>query len=163
MIANSQLSVDEEANLQTALRLSMSCQVWISQSPPPPVLNILSAMSANRQDTVSESNFDATFPLTFVGALQLAEHLKRESAVDAVKVYYHLKLICAQVTVPAPPFCGAYGGHRRTTTVELSCVCVWWYAQGRLRPRQPPVPSPISCLLDSVMTPGSSGEEERVR
>ncbi|VDL98723.1 unnamed protein product [Schistocephalus solidus] len=34
---------------------------------------------------------------------------------------------------------------------------VWWYAQGRLRLRQPPVPSPISGLLDSVLTPGSGG------
>ncbi|VDL91110.1 unnamed protein product [Schistocephalus solidus] len=32
---------------------------------------------------------------------------------------------------------------------------VWWYAQGRLRPRQPPASYPTSCLLDSVMTPGS--------
>ncbi|VDM05793.1 unnamed protein product [Schistocephalus solidus] len=45
-----------------------------------------------------------------------------ESAVAAAQGYYHLKLIHAQVTVPAPPFHGAYGGHRRTTTVELSCV-----------------------------------------
>ncbi|VDM01580.1 unnamed protein product [Schistocephalus solidus] len=35
---------------------------------------------------------------------------------------------------------------------------MWWYAQGRLRPRQPPAPSSISSLLDSVMTPGSGGE-----
>ncbi|VDL86978.1 unnamed protein product [Schistocephalus solidus] len=28
---------------------------------------------------------------------------------------------------------------------------------GRLRPRQPPAPSPISGLLDSVLTPGSGG------
>ncbi|VDL91597.1 unnamed protein product [Schistocephalus solidus] len=28
---------------------------------------------------------------------------------------------------------------------------------GRLRPRQPPVPTPISGLLDCVMTPGSGG------
>ncbi|VDM02906.1 unnamed protein product [Schistocephalus solidus] len=43
-----------------------------------------------------------------------------ESAVAAAQGYYHLKLIHAQVTVPAPPFHGAYSGHRRTTTVELS-------------------------------------------
>ncbi|VDL88249.1 unnamed protein product, partial [Schistocephalus solidus] len=36
---------------------------------------------------------------------------------------------------------------------------VWWYAQGRFRPRQPPAPSPISGLLDSVLTPGSAEEE----
>ncbi|VDL89637.1 unnamed protein product [Schistocephalus solidus] len=30
-------------------------------------------------------------------------------------------------------------------------------------PHQPPASSPISGLLDSVMTPGSDGEEERVR
>ncbi|VDM05685.1 unnamed protein product [Schistocephalus solidus] len=35
-----------------------------------------------------------------------------ESAVAAEQGYYHLKLIHAQVTVPAPPFRGAYGGHR---------------------------------------------------
>ncbi|VDM04002.1 unnamed protein product [Schistocephalus solidus] len=33
---------------------------------------------------------------------------------------------------------------------------VWWYTQGRLRPRTP-APSPISGLLDSVLTPGSGG------
>ncbi|VDM01722.1 unnamed protein product [Schistocephalus solidus] len=32
---------------------------------------------------------------------------------------------------------------------------VWWYTQGRLRLRQPPAPSPISGLLDSVLTLGS--------
>ncbi|VDM01908.1 unnamed protein product, partial [Schistocephalus solidus] len=32
---------------------------------------------------------------------------------------------------------------------------VWWHAQERLRSRQPPAPSPISGLLDSVLTPGS--------
>ncbi|VDM06321.1 unnamed protein product [Schistocephalus solidus] len=31
----------------------------------------------------------------------------------------------------------------------------WWYAQGRLRPGQPPAPSLISGLLDLVTTPGS--------
>ncbi|VDM01506.1 unnamed protein product [Schistocephalus solidus] len=45
-----------------------------------------------------------------------------ESAVDAAPVYYHFKLNHAQVTVPAPPFRGAYGGPRRTTTVELSVI-----------------------------------------
>ncbi|VDM04882.1 unnamed protein product [Schistocephalus solidus] len=34
---------------------------------------------------------------------------------------------------------------------------VWRYAQGRLRLCQLPAPSPISGLLDSVMTPGSGG------
>ncbi|VDM01893.1 unnamed protein product [Schistocephalus solidus] len=34
---------------------------------------------------------------------------------------------------------------------------VWWYTQGRLRPRQPPAPSPISGLLDSALTLGSGG------
>ncbi|VDL98529.1 unnamed protein product [Schistocephalus solidus] len=38
---------------------------------------------------------------------------------------------------------------------DPSQVC--WYAQGRLRSCQPPVPSPISCLLDTVMTLGSGG------
>ncbi|VDM02584.1 unnamed protein product [Schistocephalus solidus] len=36
-------------------------------------------------------------------------------------------------------------------------VCVWWYAQGQLRPRQPPALSSASGLLDSVMPPGSGG------
>ncbi|VDL90197.1 unnamed protein product [Schistocephalus solidus] len=35
---------------------------------------------------------------------------------------------------------------------------VWWYTQGRLRPRQLLAPSPASGLLDSVLTPGSGGE-----
>uniref|UniRef100_A0A0V0J2I4 PH domain-containing protein n=1 Tax=Schistocephalus solidus TaxID=70667 RepID=A0A0V0J2I4_SCHSO len=112
MIANSQLSVDEEANLQTALRLSMSCQVWISQSPPPPVLNILSAMSANRQDTVSESNFDATFPLTFVGALQLAEHLNDPNSLTEASNY-----IIAQSATQAPRSCIA----------RLTSTAVWLF------------------------------------
>ncbi|VDM00683.1 unnamed protein product [Schistocephalus solidus] len=34
---------------------------------------------------------------------------------------------------------------------------VWWYTQGRLRPRQPPAPSLISVLLGSVLIPGSGG------
>ncbi|VDL96961.1 unnamed protein product [Schistocephalus solidus] len=36
-----------------------------------------------------------------------------ESAVAAAQGFFHLKLIHAQFTVPAPPFRGAYGGHRR--------------------------------------------------
>ncbi|VDL88015.1 unnamed protein product [Schistocephalus solidus] len=43
-----------------------------------------------------------------------------ESAVAAAKGYYHFKLNHVQVSVPAPPFCGTYGGHRRIMTVELS-------------------------------------------
>ncbi|VDL90438.1 unnamed protein product [Schistocephalus solidus] len=43
-----------------------------------------------------------------------------ESAVAAAQVYYHLKRIHPQVTVLAPPVCGPYGGHRRTTTVQLT-------------------------------------------
>ncbi|VDL95960.1 unnamed protein product [Schistocephalus solidus] len=35
---------------------------------------------------------------------------------------------------------------------------VWWHAQERLRPHQPPAPSPASGLLDSVMTPDSGME-----
>ncbi|VDL99205.1 unnamed protein product [Schistocephalus solidus] len=37
---------------------------------------------------------------------------------------------------------------------------VWWYAQGRIRPRQPPASSPASDLLDSVIIPGSGGGGE---
>ncbi|VDL90066.1 unnamed protein product [Schistocephalus solidus] len=37
---------------------------------------------------------------------------------------------------------------------------VWCYAQERHRPRQPPAPSSISGLLDSVMVPGSAGGRE---
>ncbi|VDL95791.1 unnamed protein product [Schistocephalus solidus] len=43
-----------------------------------------------------------------------------ENAVDEAETYYYLKLILAQITVTAPPFRGAYGGHSRTTTDELS-------------------------------------------
>ncbi|VDL99402.1 unnamed protein product [Schistocephalus solidus] len=43
-----------------------------------------------------------------------------DNAIAEAQVYYHLKLIHVQVTVPAQPFCGAYGGRLRTTTVELS-------------------------------------------
>ncbi|VDL85307.1 unnamed protein product [Schistocephalus solidus] len=35
-----------------------------------------------------------------------------------------------------------------------------WYAQGKLQPRQPHVPSPISGLLYSVVTLGSGGGGE---
>ncbi|VDM03971.1 unnamed protein product [Schistocephalus solidus] len=57
------------------------------------------------------------------------------------------------------PVCSAYfvAAHGLQTHVS-KC-----YAQGRLRPRQPPAPSPISGLLKSLMTPGSGGEEKRVR
>ncbi|VDM00179.1 unnamed protein product [Schistocephalus solidus] len=41
-------------------------------------------------------------------------------------------------------------------------LVVWRYTQGRLRPRQPPAPSLISGLLDSVLTLGSGGVEESV-
>ncbi|VDL90176.1 unnamed protein product [Schistocephalus solidus] len=44
-----------------------------------------------------------------------------------------------------------------TTTTPWDPSQVWWYTQGQLRPRQPPAPSPISGLLDSVLTPGSGG------
>ncbi|VDM04114.1 unnamed protein product [Schistocephalus solidus] len=54
----------------------------------------------------------------------------------------------------APSLCGLYG-----TPTPWDPSLVWWYTQGRLRPRQPPVPSPISGLLDSVLTPGSEDEE----
>ncbi|VDL93867.1 unnamed protein product [Schistocephalus solidus] len=37
---------------------------------------------------------------------------------------------------------------------------VWWYAQGQLRPRQPPAPSLISGLLACVVRPGSGGGGE---
>ncbi|VDL92669.1 unnamed protein product [Schistocephalus solidus] len=52
----------------------------------------------------------------------------------------------------APSKCGLYG-----TPTPWDPSQVWWYAQWRLRPRQPPAPSPISGLLDSAMTPGSGG------
>ncbi|VDL93866.1 unnamed protein product [Schistocephalus solidus] len=52
----------------------------------------------------------------------------------------------------APSQCGLYG-----TPTPWDPSQVWWHAQGRLRPRQPPAPSPISGLLDSVLTPGSGG------
>ncbi|VDL96989.1 unnamed protein product [Schistocephalus solidus] len=59
----------------------------------------------------------------------------------------------------APSYCGLYG-----TPTPWDPSQVWCYTQGRLRPRQPPAPSPISGLLDFVLTPGSGGgEEERVR
>ncbi|VDL99529.1 unnamed protein product [Schistocephalus solidus] len=38
----------------------------------------------------------------------------------------------------------------------------WWYTQGRLRPRQPPAPFPISGLLDSVLTSGSAISRDAV-
>ncbi|VDM04880.1 unnamed protein product [Schistocephalus solidus] len=44
-----------------------------------------------------------------------------------------------------------------TVTEEDMQRSVWWYTQGRLRLRQPPAPSPIAGLLDSVLTPGSGG------
>ncbi|VDL99213.1 unnamed protein product [Schistocephalus solidus] len=48
-----------------------------------------------------------------------AQVWEEESAVDAAQGYYHFKLNHEHVTVPAPPFCGAYGGYRRTTTVKV--------------------------------------------
>ncbi|VDM04566.1 unnamed protein product [Schistocephalus solidus] len=54
--------------------------------------------------------------------------------------------------------CQEMRNHLYTTFVDLTKAfdTVCWYAQGRLRPRQPPAPSPISGLLDSVMALGSS-------
>ncbi|VDM05488.1 unnamed protein product [Schistocephalus solidus] len=49
-----------------------------------------------------------------------------------------------------------YGGVSATPQVGR-------YAQGPFRPRQPPAPSLISGLLDSVMTLGSGGDEEGVQ
>ncbi|VDL96150.1 unnamed protein product [Schistocephalus solidus] len=37
---------------------------------------------------------------------------------------------------------------------------VWWYTQGRFRPRQPPATSPISGFLESLLTLGSGGGGE---
>ncbi|VDL97958.1 unnamed protein product [Schistocephalus solidus] len=48
----------------------------------------------------------------------------------------------------APAICGLYG-----TPTPWDPSQVWWHAQGRLRPRQPPASSLVSGLLDSVMTP----------
>ncbi|VDM06279.1 unnamed protein product [Schistocephalus solidus] len=50
----------------------------------------------------------------------------------------------------APSKCGLYG-----TPTPWDPSQVWWYAQEQLRPRQPPAPSPIFGVLDSVLTPGS--------
>ncbi|VDL90442.1 unnamed protein product [Schistocephalus solidus] len=47
-----------------------------------------------------------------------------KSSVVAAQSYYYFKRIHAQFTVTALPFWGAYGGHRRTTTVELSDLIV---------------------------------------
>ncbi|VDM04448.1 unnamed protein product, partial [Schistocephalus solidus] len=51
---------------------------------------------------------------------------------------------------------------RRPSPTPWDPSKVWWHAQGRLRPRQTPAPSPISGLLDSVMTPGSGGGGEDI-
>ncbi|VDM02736.1 unnamed protein product [Schistocephalus solidus] len=45
-------------------------------------------------------------------------------AVAAAQGYYHLKLINVQVTVPAQPFCGAYGQHRILSICSSSSVTV---------------------------------------
>ncbi|VDL90815.1 unnamed protein product [Schistocephalus solidus] len=54
-------------------------------------------------------------------------------------------------TVAGEP-CGLYG-----TPTPWDPSQVWWHTQGLLWLRHPPVPSPISGLLDSAMTPGSGG------
>ncbi|VDL94320.1 unnamed protein product [Schistocephalus solidus] len=51
--------------------------------------------------------------------------------------------------VVRPGAAGLYG-----TPTPWDPSQLWWYAQERLLPRQPPAPSPISGLLDSVLTPG---------
>ncbi|VDL95818.1 unnamed protein product [Schistocephalus solidus] len=48
----------------------------------------------------------------------------------------------------------------RTEAGEPDPSQVWWYAQGRLRPRQPHVTSLISGLLACVVRPGSGGGGE---
>ncbi|VDL95823.1 unnamed protein product [Schistocephalus solidus] len=45
-----------------------------------------------------------------------------ESSVAAAQGYYHLKLIHAQVTVPAPLYRGAYGGHRQNRRSNYQVV-----------------------------------------
>nr|VZI26105.1 unnamed protein product [Spirometra erinaceieuropaei] len=116
MIADSQLSMDllraEEADLQTALRLSMSCQAWVSQSPPPALLNLLSVMSGNCKDSVSATNFETSFQLKFVGALQLAEHLNDPSSLNEASDY-----IIAQSAAQTPQSCLA----------RLSNTAVWLF------------------------------------
>ncbi|VDL93561.1 unnamed protein product [Schistocephalus solidus] len=47
-------------------------------------------------------------------------------------------------------------GHLRIHRTEAG-EPVWWYAQGQFRSCQPPAPSPISGLLDSVITAVSGG------
>ncbi|VDL97924.1 unnamed protein product [Schistocephalus solidus] len=59
---------------------------------------------------------------SFAQNLSTVQTQYASSAPDPVSglLDYHLKLICAEVTVPAPPFCGAYGEHRWTAKVELT-------------------------------------------
>ncbi|VDL92615.1 unnamed protein product [Schistocephalus solidus] len=46
----------------------------------------------------------------------------RESAVHAAQAFYHFNRNHAQVTVPAPPFRGAYGGHRPNRRSNYRCA-----------------------------------------
>ncbi|VDL95769.1 unnamed protein product [Schistocephalus solidus] len=52
----------------------------------------------------------------------------------------------------APSYWGLHG-----TPTPWDPTQIWWYTQGRLRPRQPPVLFPIFGLLYSVLTLGSDG------
>ncbi|VDM02069.1 unnamed protein product [Schistocephalus solidus] len=88
----------------------------------PPFRGILArCCGTSRGGSGRASHLRFLAPLVFLTlSLKMAQVGEEESAVAAAQGYYHLKLIHAQVTAPAPSFCGAYGGHRQTTTVEFS-------------------------------------------
>ncbi|VDL91188.1 unnamed protein product [Schistocephalus solidus] len=67
-------------------------------TPPPPVLIAIAHSPATSSWSVT-CEFIAQSP-----AKQCQEH--QHTAIAAAQVYYHLKLIHVQVSVPAPPFCG---------------------------------------------------------
>ncbi|VDL93537.1 unnamed protein product [Schistocephalus solidus] len=81
------------------------------------------------------------------------------STISVAVIGVNMFFVGAFIKARVPHHWAAYLGVAVLVFAYLSFIAylVWWHAQGRLRPRQPPAPSPISGLLDSVLTPGSGG------
>ncbi|VDL90855.1 unnamed protein product [Schistocephalus solidus] len=71
--------------------------------------------ATSNNTTTAPSTSDVSPPSSDLLHIVMTPGLGGEaSAIAAAQGYYHLKLIHAQVNVPTPPFCGAYGGLRRS-------------------------------------------------
>ncbi|VDL90861.1 unnamed protein product [Schistocephalus solidus] len=88
--------------------------------------------------------------------LQFAEHLRYHPSIDNFESAMDGGRCGLGTTDPRTTRLFVWIDRLREVYDRL-CGEVWWYTQGRLRPRQPPAPSPISSLLDCAMRPSSGG------